>query len=224
MNNHSMKIADQKLEDLGLVIASNGNVYISDGHAIEGGYVHHSTVPVAVVGFALADKSAACARFPKLKLADVVLKRPAMDEGEVVALGRVCGVDVCPPFWGNAQPFADHLFALIEHYQLQAFFQVNEDLPDNCQSHYACRPAGWDFEISEEVPGGLSAWRKAYRALPSEKQMMVATIMWFYRGCEDKTWLSRVPNKWTAVDAVLTLQKAGCFKDWVTLMCLYPGW
>ena len=48
----------------------------------------------------------------------------------------------------------------------------------------------------------MAEWRRAYKALSPVRQMMVATIIWLYRGEPDKTWLSRLPSTWHAADAI----------------------
>jgi hypothetical protein len=71
----------------------------------------------------------------------------------------------------------------------------------------------------------MREWRRRYKALPTLRQMMVATIIWLYRGGADKTWLARLPSTWHAADAVATLQGAdGALRDWGRLVALYPGW
>ena len=38
--------------------------------------------------------------------------------------------------------------------------------------------------------------------------MMLATIIWLYRGSADKIWLGRLPSNWRAADAVPELLEA----------------
>jgi len=54
--------------------------------------------------------------------------------------------------------------------------------------------------------------------------MMVATIIWLYRGEQDKTWLARLPSIWHAADAIAALVEAEALRDWGRLVALYPGW
>ena len=70
----------------------------------------------------------------------------------------------------------------------------------------------------------MAEWRRAYKALPPVRQMMVATIIWLYRGEPDKTWLARLPSTWHAADAVAALVEAGALRDWSRFVALYPGW
>lgn len=224
MVDQSMAQAQEVLDELGLEIAPGGIVTIGDLQKADRGYVHHSSMPVAVVGYALVSRSLAAGRFPKIRLLDVVAKRPAMDAGEAIAMARLCGVELQPPFWGNAQPFADHLFDVLDRYEMQAFFQRLDEPLRSEQPHYAVRPTAVDWRQDEVIPEAMTAWRKAYKALPAARQMMVATVMWLYRGGEDKTWLSRVPWQWPAADAISVLHAAGCLADWARLVALYPGW
>src|SRR5215510_14926956 len=90
----------------------------------ESAYIHHSTVPVAVVAMAVASPTFARGRFPKFRLVDVVTKVAAMDGREMRALATVCGanIDSLPEGSGRAPAFAAHLLDLISRYQLDAFF------------------------------------------------------------------------------------------------------
>jgi hypothetical protein len=54
--------------------------------------------------------------------------------------------------------------------------------------------------------------------------MLVASIIWLYRGGEDKTWMSGLPRSWHAADAIVAMRDAGFFGDWALLISLYPGW
>jgi hypothetical protein len=76
-------------------------------------YIHHSSVPVAVVAMAVASPVFARGRFPKLRMVDVVAKAPAMDGREQRALATVCGASIesLPEGSGGAPMFAAHLLA-----------------------------------------------------------------------------------------------------------------
>lgn len=212
------------LEDLGLEIVPGGIVSVSDIRKADCAYVHHTRMPVAVTGYALVSKNLAAGRFPKLGLLDVVAKRMIMDAGETIALARLCGFDMRPISAGNAEQFADHLFDVIKGYQMEPFFCWLDTPLRSSHRHYCCRPTGWDWDGDRELQGGVAAWRKAYRALSPERQMMVATIMTLYRGRKDDTWMVRVPCRWAAADAIVALNAAGYLKDWGGLLALYPGW
>jgi hypothetical protein len=68
------------LESFGMDLSVGGLVVMSDFAKAESAYVHHSRVPVAVVAMALASPTVARGRFPKLRLVDVVVKAPVMDD------------------------------------------------------------------------------------------------------------------------------------------------
>ncbi|MFX9042627.1 hypothetical protein ABTN45_19355, partial [Acinetobacter baumannii] len=85
----------------------------------------HSKEPVALVGFARASIAFARGRFPKMSLMRLVTKRPALDDGEVIALGALCGVDVRPPFYGRPAPFVDQLLGVIENYDLGDLYRAD---------------------------------------------------------------------------------------------------
>ncbi|MNF10338.1 hypothetical protein D3C80_2112500 [compost metagenome] len=54
--------------------------------------------------------------------------------------------------------------------------------------------------------------------------MMLATIVWLYRGSKDSIWLRRVPIAWNVLDAVRALRDEGMLADWGLLIARYPGW
>src|SRR5262245_49274675 len=68
----------------------------------------------------------------------------------------------------------------------------------------------------------MAEWHRAYKGLPPVRKMMVATIIWLYRGEPDKTWLARLPSTWHAADAIAALLEAGALRDWGRLVALYP--
>jgi hypothetical protein len=68
-------------------------------------------------------------------------------------------------------------------------------------------------------------WRRAYKALPEARKMLVASIIWLYRSHQnDLTWMNRLPRKWLAADAIVTLKQADMLADWGRLFALYAGW
>lgn len=213
------------LDDLGLAIGSAGGVEMIDFDLAGGGYVHHTRVPVALTGYALVSQPFARGKFPEYGFLGLIRARPSMDETEAEAFAAVCGVDVAPPFWNNPGPFAFHLWDVIDRYELGDFFQR---VPGQYSGgdHYAMRPRGFDFTDPNwpEIPGALAEWRKAYRALPAARQLMVATILGLYNQADDKIWLVRVPKKWHAAEGVDIIKGAGYLADWARLVALYPGW
>lgn len=182
-------------------------------------------MPVAVTGYALVSLPFARGRFPEYSFLNLVRARPSMDDTEAEAFAAVCGVKVAPPFWDRPGPFATHLWDVIDRHELGAFF---ERLPGSHPSgdHYAMRPRGFTYTDPgwPEIPGAMAAWRKAYKALSTERQLMVATILALYNQAADKTWLVRVPKKWHAAEGVAILNGAGYLTDWARLVALYPAW
>jgi hypothetical protein len=197
------------LESFGIELSAGGLVVMTDFAKAENAYIHHSTVPVAVVAMAVASPTFARGRFPKLRLVDVVAKTTSMDGREHRALATVCGANI------------DGLLDVIARYELDAFFLRDARLSIN---GIDVRPRGFDYCTSKVDKEVMTEWRRRYKALPPARQMMVATIITLYRGEQDKTWLSRVPSTWHAADAVAALQEAGALRDWGRLVAIYPGW
>lgn len=216
-----MNIETSLLTQINLAIGKSGVRLAS----LERCYVHHSLLPVALVGYALADPGFAKARFPDTEFLHLVRKRPQMDMHETGALAALCGADAVLPSWDNPEPFSAHLFGVIDKYNLGAFF-VYLERNGGSPRHYALRPRGFDWDSADplEIPGAIDQWRRSYRALPTERQLMVATIMTLYLQRDDKRLMVRVPKKWHAVDGVLSLRDAGYLQDWAKLVALYPGW
>jgi hypothetical protein len=209
------------LESFGVELSAGGLVVMTDFAKAESGYIHHSTVPVAVVAMAVASPTFARGRFPKLRLVDAVAKAPAMDSREMHALAAVCGTNIEGLGVGRAPAFAAHLLDVIARYELNAFFVRD---PSQSVSGIDVRPRGFDYRTHEVDKHAMAEWRRAYKTLPPVRQMMVATIIWLYRGGPDKTWLARPPSTWHAADAVAALLGAGALRDWGRLVALYPGW
>lgn len=212
------------LDELGLAIGAH-QVEITDFKQAETGYVHHTRIPVAVVGYALVSPAFARGRFVDFSFLDLIRKRPSMDESEACALAALCGADVMPPFWGKPGPFGKHLWAMIEKYDLGAFF-VRLDPAHAYGSvgeHYLMRPRGCDWPDYEQNEGELKNWRSNYKKLPDVRKLMVATIVRLYSS-DEKIWLVRVPKKWSAAEGVTILRDNGALADWARLVALYPGW
>jgi hypothetical protein len=211
------------LESFGMELSAGGLVVMSDFAKAESAYIHHSRVPVAVVAMALASSTFARGRFPKLRLVDVVGKAPVMDDAEKHALAAVCGASVDNVPLGSRRPpvFAAHLVDIIARYQLDAFFTRD---PSRSINGIDVRPRGIDPRTDQVDKAAMSEWRRAFKALPPVRQMMVATIICLYRGEADKLWLARTPSTWHAADAIAALSDAGALRDWGRLVALYPGW
>jgi hypothetical protein len=215
----------QLLDSLGLALGTY-QVELVDIHQAETAYIHHSLVPVAVVGYAQVSPTFATGRFPKFTFIDLIHKRPSMDEIEARALAAVCGLDLEPGSWSNPEPFGTHLWSMIERFDLGAFFQRVDRPYGSRGEHYYMRPRGFDWGNPDnpEIPGALEQWRADYRKLPPYRQLLVATILQLYFQSEDTYWMVRVPKKWHAAEGVDILQANGALQDWARLYVLYPGW
>ena len=110
---------------------------------------------------------------------------------------------------------------MIARYEFDAFFLRD---PSQSINGIDVRPRGFDYHTSQVDAPAMAEWRRAYKELPPARQMMVATIIWLYRGEPDKTWLARLPSTWHAADAIAALVEAGALRDWGRLVALYPGW
>jgi hypothetical protein len=209
--------------EFGIELSAGGLVVMTDFAKAESAYIQNSRVPVAVVAMALASSTFARGRFPKLRLVDVVAKAPVMDGAEKRALAAVCGASVegLAEGSGRAPAFAAHLVDVIARYQLDAFFTRD---PSRSINGIDVRPGGVDRRTDAVDPKAMTEWRRAIKALPPVRQMMVATIICLYRGEADKLWLARLPSTWHAADAVAALSDAGALRDWGRLVALYPGW
>jgi hypothetical protein len=121
----------------------------------------------------------------------------------------------------RALAFAAHLVDVITRYQLDAFFTRD---PSRAINGIDVRPRGIAPHTDQVDKAAMSEWRRAFKAAPTVRQIMVATIICLYRGDADKLWLSRTPSTWHAADAVAALAEAGALRDWGRLVALYPGW
>jgi hypothetical protein len=112
------------LESFGMELSAGGLLVMTDFAKAESAYIHHSTVPVAVVAMAIVSPTFARGRFPKLRLVDAVAKAPSMDGREMRALAAVCGanIDSLPEGSSRAPAFAAHLLAVIARYELNPLF------------------------------------------------------------------------------------------------------
>jgi hypothetical protein len=144
-----------------------------------------------------------------------------MDNREMHALAAVCGADIESVGVGRAPAFVAHLLDVIARYELDAFLVRD---PSQSVNGTDVRPRRFDYRTHEVDIAAMAEWRRAYKALPPVRQMIVATIMWLYRGGPDKTWLARLPITWHAADAIAALLEAGALRDWGRLVALYPGW
>lgn len=217
----------EMLDNLGLAMGAQ-QVELVDFKQAEQCYVHHTKVPVAIAGYTLVSPAFARGRFPRFSFIDLMQKRPSMDENEACAVAAICGAEVTPPFWGNPQPFGEHLWDVIDRYELGVFFErVGRRYgSEGGGEHYLMRPRGFDWNDPDEpeIPGGLKAWRSEYKKLPTVRQLMVASILQLYLQRDDRHWMVRVPKKWHAAEGIEALHANGALADWARLYALYPGW
>jgi hypothetical protein len=211
------------LAEFGIKLSAGGVVVMSDFAKAKNPYIHHSRVPVAVVAIALASPTFARGRFPKLRLIDVVMRAPAMDDAEKHALAAVSGVSIAdvPRGASRAPAFAAHLVDVITRYELDAFFTRD---PARSINGIDVRPRGLDPRSEAVDAAAMTDWRRAYKAATTIRRIMVANIIVLYRGEADRTWLVRMSKSWHAADAIAALQQAGALRDWGRLVALYPGW
>lgn len=214
------KETQKLLDSLGLSLPAPGRPEIIDFTQAETCHVHHSQVPTATVGYALVSPTFARGRFPKFTFVSMMDKRSAMDEIEVCAVADMCGADVTPRFYGNARPFRDQLFAIIDKYELWGFFERNEY--GQRGTPFEIQPIGSREEANSDA---LKKWRSEFKKLPEVRQMMVLSILGLYnaRACNEH-WLWRMPKPWHAADGIQILREHDALVDWAVLFATYPGW
>lgn len=217
---------EKVLFELGLASTAAG-IEIVDPRRAETCYIHHTCRPAAVAGYAQVSVSFARGRFPNFAFVDLIAARPAMDDGEVCALAVLCGADVTEDCLRSpAAAFGRHLWAVIDRYELGAFFErlAPTRAYGTGGEHFLTVPRGADGLATNEQNEAVRAkWRADYRKLPEYRQLLVASIIRLYNSNE-KLWLVRVPKAWHAADGLKALRDAGVLADWGRLVALYPGW
>jgi hypothetical protein len=173
-----------------------------------------------VIAIGLQSAQAAKERFPGYRLTKLVTARLELDDLDMAQLSDLLGEELLRSISGAPRPFDDHLRHVIARYRMKELF--SDEGPG--LYHHAIRPTGYDFHGGEVIPLGMEQWRAYYRAMPDERQMLAASIIWLCRGAKDNTWLRRVPCTWHAGDAIAHMQAAGVLGDWARLFALYPGW
>jgi hypothetical protein len=206
------------LKNLGVELTPSGDVVMSDFARAENCYIHHSTEPVAAVAFALVSPAFSRGRFPSMRLVDLVTRVPYLDGSGAVALAALVNVEI--PSYRSAHLFVEHLHNFIDRYELEAFFVTGQQPIQGID----VRPRGVDWRTEKADPAAMAAWRRAYKNLSPNRQMLVATVIWLYRGRRDKTWMQRLPCSWHSADSIVVLKDAGSLRDWCKLVALYPGW
>lgn len=176
--------------------------------------------PLQLIALALDDAQAAKERFPNYRLTRLVGTRLELYDADMAQLADLVGDDVLRQVSATPRSFNDHLRHVIGRYRLELLFRHDGHAPH----HHAVRPTGYDFHRDEVVPTEMEQWRADYRAMPDERQMLAASIIWLYRAGTDKIWLRRVPCTWHAADAITCMKEKDIFHDWARLFALYPGW
>lgn len=176
--------------------------------------------PLQVIRLSIDSVGAARAQFPGYRLTRLVTARLKLDENDIDRLSEMLGADLLRPVEGVSRPFDHHLRHMIDFYELGALFRDDGHAP----YHHATRPTGYDYHRDEVDPSGMELWRADYRAMPEERQMIAASILWLYRAGKDNVWLRRVPCTWHAAEAIARMRAGGTFEDWARLYALYPGW
>lgn len=176
--------------------------------------------PLSLIELALHAPEAAKQRYPNYRLTRLVASRLELDDADMARLAAILGSALCVPGPGVLRPFDHHLRHVIFVYGLGALFSDNGP----GAYHHAIRPTGYDFHYDEVIPLGMEQWRADYRAMPDERQMLAASILWLYRAGKDNCWLRRVPCTWHAADAIDHMKATGVLADWARLFALYPGW
>jgi hypothetical protein len=220
--------AKELLFNLGVRPISQGVWEFTDVHIASQGYIHHSTVPAALVAYSAVNATFASGRIPGFTLVDMVDKVPCMDGIELTALAMVCGIPA-PAFQSSdvrAGIFGQAVWQIVETYALEGCFERNEHFGGN-GDHYKLRPRGLDWGGDwKPNPEALKAMRKSYRAMTPLQQVMVLSIMHLYSQGKDDTFLiGGCKTKILAADAMSILRNNGAaLSAWGHLVSHYAGW
>jgi hypothetical protein len=207
------------LGTFGVKMAS-GSLQIPDFDKAHKAYIHHSCEPVAAVAYTLFSPSFCKIKLPNYQLVDLIRKCGCLDSKEIVAFAELCGTHTTPHYRSTSD-FCAHLHVVIDRYDLRTFFLTGQTPIQGID----VLPAGIDWKHPDHGPLGMDEWRRAYKTLPAAKKMLVASIIWLYRGYQnDLKWMNRLPRRWHAADAIVDLKKANMLADWGRLFALYAGW
>lgn len=208
----------------GIFVIMNGSTPRVNWRQALTGYIHHSSVPVAMAAYAADDPAAAKRVFPKLKLTQLVGKRPSMDGREAQALALLGGVDLPYDLFCNytrlRDAFSTHLEEMLERHDLwPCFFRDGRG-----EGHYSIRPRGAQDDEAEGKRE-MAAFRAAAKEMSEVQRILVATVICLYRGDADTTWCRGKGWTWHAADAIDALaDDEQARADWHRLIALYPGW
>lgn len=215
--------AARLLDELGLAMAPDG-VELIDARRAQG-YIHHSRMPVALVGYALTAPDLAHEYFPKYTFVQLLQGVSRLDSVECESLAALCGVKE-ERNWNQRHPkeFGRQLWHVIDRYDLHAFFQRVEKPYGDAGEHFYMRPRGFAWPAHDEIPADLKQWQKDYRAASPLRQVMAATVVYLYNDMAHKYWMVRVKKDWHPADAVEILRAECALEDWGRLYTLYSGW
>jgi len=161
---------------------------------------------------------AATSLLDEMRLEDLVLSLLSLDIDEAAQMNSLA--DANTPFERSPECFHETLQQALRQLRLSKLFARTHD----GEHHRSIRPAAYDERTGEHYPEEMALWRTDFRAMPPEKQMMVATIVWLYRAGPDSIWLRRVPCTWRASEALHYMCDTGCLDVWLQLIARYPGW
>jgi hypothetical protein len=211
----------QLLDELGLSTGPFGVQLVDTGSTRD--YIHHSRVPVALVGYTLAVPEFARGKFPKYSFIDLIQQAPSLDTLEKGALAVLCNA---PASCARHDPaaFGNKVWEVIERYDLHPFFMRVEHAYGSGGEHFYMRPRGIDWRTDDTIEPELQQWRAAYRAASPLRKLMTATVLQLYRQGKDQYWMVRVKKDWHASEGIQVLKAEGALEDWGALYALYPGW
>src|SRR5258708_19089100 len=141
-----------------------------------------------------ADAADAERAVPPFRLTQLVMARFDMDVVEAAVFLNFCGAAPTPTQQNADAEFHAQLRRVIDRYRLDCLFV--EDAPG--QYHHTTRPRGYDYSVDVVHPKDMETWRADYRNMHSVQQMFATSIIWLYRGGNDRVWLRRVPPHWPA--------------------------
>src|SRR5258708_19056261 len=124
---------------------------------------------------------------PPFRLTQLFMARFDMDVVEAAVFLNFCAAVPTPTPQNADAEFHAHLRRVIDRYRLDCLFV--EDAPG--QYHHTTRPRGYDYSVDVVHPKDMETWRADYRNMHSVQQMFATSIIWLYRGGQDRVWLRR---------------------------------
>jgi hypothetical protein len=210
------------IEQLGLGFDEKNGVLVLDRFRVVAALGTTHSRAIAAIGLSLQTSKSIEAEqlLNGVQLSEIALCRLEMESAEAWALALACGAVPCVSEPIDDSHFHAELRRTIQKFQLWKFFNASGPGLE----HRSIVPSAYDAFVGEVRPGEMAEWRASFRALSPGRQMMLATIVWLYRGSKDSIWLRRVPIAWNVLDAVRALRDEGMLADWGLLIARYPGW